>query len=395
MAQLWRAGVRGGALTVVSAWKDVLLLVGARARGARARRLPFTARRPPTGSRSRFGALVVLYGVLPQSWLGGGATHKGVLYARAPRPAAGRRVLPRPRARPDRERARVASAAPSSRSPAFVAAFGLIDVYLVPLSWWRHVGGLVPRPARPRLPGPLGPARELRLQRGQRRRLPAADLDVPLAARDRVPARGRAVLPARCARRWGAPLALLLFAALLWTHTRAALLALVVGLLAARGSCAARVRPLVLAVVVAVLGVRVRQGLRPLRAAHALHGDRARAAGAEREAASRRSRTTRPARTSRRPSEHLAGAARGHRAPSSTTRGASASATRASPPRARTSRSKAGESTYTELGVETGLARRARLRRVVARHCCARLLVRRRGSAPRSPRCSCSACRPT
>jgi len=26
---LWRAGVRGGALTVVSAWKDVLLLVAA------------------------------------------------------------------------------------------------------------------------------------------------------------------------------------------------------------------------------------------------------------------------------------------------------------------------------------------------------------------------------
>jgi len=27
MAMLWRAGVRGGALTVISAWKEVLLLV--------------------------------------------------------------------------------------------------------------------------------------------------------------------------------------------------------------------------------------------------------------------------------------------------------------------------------------------------------------------------------
>ena len=43
MALLWRAGVRGAALTVVAAWKDVLLLV-ALALVVRARRgLPFKA----------------------------------------------------------------------------------------------------------------------------------------------------------------------------------------------------------------------------------------------------------------------------------------------------------------------------------------------------------------
>ncbi len=29
-----------------------------------------------------FGAFVVVYALMPQSWLGGGATHKGVLYGR-------------------------------------------------------------------------------------------------------------------------------------------------------------------------------------------------------------------------------------------------------------------------------------------------------------------------
>src|ERR1700759_5248750 len=76
MSELLRAGVRGGALTVISAWKDVLLLV------ALALVLP---RLRVAGWADAlalvFGALVVLYGVLPQSWLGGGATHKGVLYA--------------------------------------------------------------------------------------------------------------------------------------------------------------------------------------------------------------------------------------------------------------------------------------------------------------------------
>src|SRR6201995_651667 len=79
MSELWDAGVRGTALTVVSAWKDVLLLVAlllvVRAHGLA---------RPSSLAdwlALLFGAFVVLYGVLPQSWLGGGATHKGGLYA--------------------------------------------------------------------------------------------------------------------------------------------------------------------------------------------------------------------------------------------------------------------------------------------------------------------------
>src|SRR5581483_4821544 len=76
MSELWRAGVRGGALTVISAWKDVLLLIA----------LVLVLPRLRLETRADwlafvFGLFVVVYGLLPQSWLGGGATHKGVLYA--------------------------------------------------------------------------------------------------------------------------------------------------------------------------------------------------------------------------------------------------------------------------------------------------------------------------
>ena len=77
MAMLWRAGVRGGALTVISAWKEVLL----------ARRRSCSSSRSGAHCRSRlepagrlalaFGVFVVVYALIPQSVLGGGATHKG------------------------------------------------------------------------------------------------------------------------------------------------------------------------------------------------------------------------------------------------------------------------------------------------------------------------------
>ena len=71
MSTLWRAGVRGGVLTAISAWKDVLLLVALVLVYSGRRGLP----RPTTWADRlglAFGVLVVVYGVLPQSWLGGG-----------------------------------------------------------------------------------------------------------------------------------------------------------------------------------------------------------------------------------------------------------------------------------------------------------------------------------
>ena len=146
--------------------------------------------------------------------------------------------------------------------------------------------GWFERPARSELPRPLGPAGELRLQRGRRRRLPATHLDVPLAARDAATCSSSRCSSCRCAAAAGAPpLAALLFAALLWTHTRAALLALVVGLLVL-----AALRRALFPVVPrrrrSRARLRVRRVVRPLRAAHALHADRARTAGGERAQAS-------------------------------------------------------------------------------------------------------------
>jgi hypothetical protein len=249
MALLWRAGLRGGALTVVSAWKDVLLLVAlvlvVRARGG----LPFKGTLADWLALA-FGALVVLYGVVPQSWLGGGATHKGVLYAaRHDLLPVGAYFLGRGLDLTGRERARLCRTILAVA--AFVAAFGLIDVYAVPLSWWRPAGGWFRDQLGLQYLGLSHLPENFVYNAGNGvvfRRLtstflsPLATSYLLLVALFFVPLR----------RRGGQLLALLLFAALLFTHTRSALLALVAGLLvlaAARRS----VRPLVYAAIVVVI----------------------------------------------------------------------------------------------------------------------------------------------
>ena len=72
MALLWQAGLRGGALDVAAAWKEAVLVVA------------FVAAVAAVGSMPRllwadrlalaYGGLVVLYWVVPQSWLDGGTT---------------------------------------------------------------------------------------------------------------------------------------------------------------------------------------------------------------------------------------------------------------------------------------------------------------------------------
>src|SRR5581483_1130710 len=139
MAMLWRAGVRGGALTVIAAWKDVLLLVALGLVVSARRGLPFKAT-PADWLALLFGAFVVLYGVLPQSWLGGAATHKGVLYAaRHDLLPVGAYFLGRALDLTPRERAAVCRTLLATA--AVVAAYGLLDVYAVPLAWWRGAAG--------------------------------------------------------------------------------------------------------------------------------------------------------------------------------------------------------------------------------------------------------------
>src|SRR5262249_56619888 len=129
-------GVRGTALTIVSGWKDVLLVVALALVVYARRGLPFKVAAADWLALV-FGALVVLYGVLPQSWLGGGATHKGVLYgARHDLLPVGAYFLGRGLDLTDEERAGVCRTVLATA--ALVAVVGLIDVYAVPLSCWRQ-----------------------------------------------------------------------------------------------------------------------------------------------------------------------------------------------------------------------------------------------------------------
>jgi len=228
MAELWKAGVRGAALSTVAAWKDVLLLVAlvlvVRAGGLR---------RPETvvdWLALLFAALVIVYGVLPQSWLGGGATHRGVLYAaRHDLLPVAAYFLGRGLQLTERERGRLCKTA--LLTAAFVALYGLIDVYAVPLSWWRHSGapGWFQDQLGLRYRGLSGLPENFVYNAGGGnvfRRLTSTFLS-PLATAYMLVV-AMFFIPPRA--RWGVPLGVLLFAALLWTHTRAGLLALVIGL---------------------------------------------------------------------------------------------------------------------------------------------------------------------
>ena len=201
MAELWAPASAASRSTCVSAWKEVLVLVAlvlvVRARGAAAVR-----RRRGGLARARVRALRRPLRAVPQSWLDGGATAKGVLYGAPPRRRARRRLLPRPRARSHRRELRrvvLHDRGDGGRGRRRSASRRL----RVPLQWWRDSGapgwfreqlGFVYR-------GLSGLPGELRLQHGRRAAAAAARLDVPVAARVVVPARRRA---ARSLRRGAA-----------------------------------------------------------------------------------------------------------------------------------------------------------------------------------------------
>jgi len=346
MALLWRAGLRGAALTAVSAWKDVLLLVA----------LVLVVRRIRLGSTAvdwlalAFGAMVVLYGLLPQSWLGGDATHRGVLYAaRHDLLPVGAYFLGRGLELTDRERARLCHTV--LVTAAVVAVFGLVDVYAVPLSFWRHTSGWFSAQLGLTYHGLSGLPENFVYNAGNGvvyRRLTSTFLS-PLATSYLLVV---ALLFVPLRRAWGPPLALLLFAALLWTHTRSALLALVVALLVialARRSP----QPLVLALAVALVGLAFVESYGHV--APRTHFTAAELRVQERHAASHPqvshdATSANEASTS----EHLASLRDGARTVvhhpwgfGLGNSGVTAERTKVAP--------KAGESTYTELGVEAGL----------------------------------------
>ena len=231
MALLWQAGLRGGALDVAAAWKEAVLVVA------------FVASVAAVGAMPRllwadrlalaYGALIVLYWVVPQSWLDGGATPKGELYALRHHLlplgayALGRLVTL------DRTWWRRIGLTIVGVGCG-LAAWGLVDVYLVLLQSWRDSGvpdwfhdqlGLTYR-CLSYLPENwiLNTDEESPV-----RRLVSTFLSPLATAYTLVVA--CLLLAAVRPRRWTLAAGTLAYAGLLWTHTRAAFIALPAGLL--------------------------------------------------------------------------------------------------------------------------------------------------------------------
>jgi O-Antigen ligase len=232
MALLWQAGVRDTGLDVVAAWKDVLLVLAvAVALVAAARSLPriLWADRLALA----YGAFVLVYWLIPQSWLGGGATERGELYAlRHHLLPLGAYLLGRLLVL-DRSWWRRITLTLLAVAVA-LAVWGLVDVYLVPLEWWRDSG--VPHWFQEQLGLTYRCLSGLpenwivnTSEESPVRRLVSTFLSPLATAYALVVA--LLLLVAVRPRRWSVGIALVLYAGLLWTHTRAAFLALAAGLL--------------------------------------------------------------------------------------------------------------------------------------------------------------------
>ena len=230
MDALYAGGIRGGALTAIQAWKDVLLLVALGRVGfdaARTRRLPFRPRLPDALALA-FAAIVVLYALIPQAALDGHATHKAIAYALRHDLTGvaayflGRAIVPRLR---DVRWLVLAVAAA-------VAAWGLIDAYAIDLDWWRHNGTV--RYFRDQLGLRYGPGlshlpENFVYNNGNEQELTRRLISTFLSPLGSAFLCVVALLLAPRTR-LAIPFAALAATGLLWTHTRAALLGLAVGL---------------------------------------------------------------------------------------------------------------------------------------------------------------------
>jgi hypothetical protein len=139
MAALYGAGVRGGALTAIQAWKEILLgvaLASVAAEAIRARRLAFRIRTVDLLALA-FAVIVCVYALLPQSWLDGTADRSAVgLALKHDLIPVGAYFLGRSLIL--RREELVPLVWTLVGTAAAVAAIGLADDFLVPISWWRN-----------------------------------------------------------------------------------------------------------------------------------------------------------------------------------------------------------------------------------------------------------------
>lgn len=139
MAALYGAGVRGSALTAIQAWKEILLGIALASVGLgalRARRLAFRIRAVDILAVA-FAAIVCVYALLPQHWLDGTADSSAVgLALKHDLIPVGAYFLGRSLIL--RREELVPLVWTLVGTAAAVAAIGLVDDFLVPISWWRN-----------------------------------------------------------------------------------------------------------------------------------------------------------------------------------------------------------------------------------------------------------------
>ncbi|MGH3137413.1 MAG: O-antigen ligase family protein [Gaiellaceae bacterium] len=254
MAQLWDLGVRGTALDVAAAWKEVLVLVAVLVVAWKVRRLP--AAQAADVLAAAYAIVILVYWLLPQSWLDGEATTRGELLAlRHHLFPVGAYALGRLAAFAWTERSRIGGLI--ALAAVVVAVVGLLDLALISLQAWRDSG--VPGWYREQLgldyEGLSGLPENWVYNTGDEdnpiRRLVSTFLS-PLASAYLFVVALIYVVSRPFRWYWGL-LALFLYVALLYTHTRAAFAALAFGLVVL-AFAQRRIAPAGLAVASVVIG---------------------------------------------------------------------------------------------------------------------------------------------
>jgi O-antigen ligase/polysaccharide polymerase Wzy-like membrane protein len=231
MSLLYGGGVHGHALDAIQAWKEVLLaaaLGSVAVTAVRARRLPFTPH-PVDWLALAYAAVVVLYAIIPQSALDGNAGTRAIFYGLrhdlvlVAAYFLGRSVPLDVR----RVRWLIGFAA------AGVAVWGLVEVYSVPIEWWRHSGavGYFHRELGYDYHGPGGLPENFAFNSsdGLFRRLVSTFVS-PLATAYMLVVALLLLATVRRARPLAVALAVLCAAGLLWTFSRSSIVALAIGL---------------------------------------------------------------------------------------------------------------------------------------------------------------------